>query len=53
MKNQKAYNVHLIKLPDFNRKAFTDLLIVGKEIVPFHNSDLLINHRFFYSHESG
>ena len=41
-----------IKLPDYNRKAFTDLLIEGKEIVPFHNYDLLINHQFFYSHES-
>ena len=52
MKNQKAYNVHLIKLPDFNRKAFTDLLIAGKEIVPFHNYDLLIDHSFFHSHAS-
>ena len=26
-----------IKLPDYNRKAFTDLLIEGKEIVPFHH----------------
>ena len=41
-----------IKLPDFNRKAFTDLLIAGKNIVPFHNYDLLIEHDFFYSHES-
>ena len=40
------------KLPDFDCKAFTDLLIAGKEIVPFHNYDLLINHQFFYSHES-
>ena len=41
-----------IELPDFNRKAFTDLLIAGKEMVPFHNYDLLIDHQFFYSHES-
>jgi hypothetical protein len=41
-----------IKLPDYNRKAFTDLLIEGKEIVPFHNYALLIDHQFFYSHES-
>ena len=41
-----------IKLPDYNRKAFTDLLIAGKEIVPFHNYALLIDHQFFYSHES-
>ena len=41
-----------IKLPDYNRKAFTDLLIEGKEIVPLHNYALLIDHQFFYSHES-
>ena len=41
-----------IRLPDYNRKAFTDLLIEGKEIVPFHNYALLIDHQFFYSHES-
>ena len=41
-----------IKLPDYNRQAFTDLLIEGKEIVPFHNYALLIDHQFFYSHES-
>ena len=41
-----------IKLPDYNRKAFTDLLIEGKEVVPFHNYALLIDHQFFYSHES-
>ena len=41
-----------IKLPDYNRKAFTDLLIEGKEIVPFHNYAMLIDHQFFYSHES-
>ena len=41
-----------IKLPDYNRKAFTDLLIESKEIVPFHNYALLIDHQFFYSHES-
>ena len=41
-----------IKLPDYNRQAFTDLLIAGKKIVPFHNYALLIDHDFFYSHES-
>ena len=41
-----------IKLPDYNRQAFTDLLIAGKKIVPFHNYALLIDHNFFYSHES-
>ena len=40
------------KLPDYNRQAFTDLLIAGKKIVPFTNYDLLIDHDFFYSHES-
>ena len=52
MKKKKTYNVILAKLPDFNRQAFTDLLIAGKEIVPFHNYDLLIAHQFFYSHAS-
>ena len=41
-----------IKLPDYNRAAFTDLLIEGKEIVPFTDDELLIDHHFFYSHES-
>ena len=41
-----------IKLPDYNRQNFTDLLIAGKKIVPFHNYALLIDHDFFYSHES-
>ena len=49
MKKKKAYNVPFAKLPDFNRKAFTDLLIAGKEIV---YCDLLIDHQFFYSHDS-
>ena len=52
MKKKKAYNVPFAKLPDYNRKAFTDLLIAGKEMVPFHNYDLLIDHQFFYSHDS-
>lgn len=37
---------------NYNRKVITDLLIAGKEIVPFHNYDLLIDHDFFYSHAS-
>ena len=41
-----------IKLPDYNRQAFTDLLIAGKKNVPFHNYDLLIDHPFLYSHDS-
>ena len=49
MKKKKAYNVPFAKLPDYNRKAFTDLLIAGKEIV---YCDLLIDHQFFYSHDS-
>ena len=40
------------KQPDYNRKTFTDLLIASKEIVPFTNYALLIDHQFFYSHES-
>ena len=41
-----------IKLPDFNRQAFTDLLITGENIVPWINRSLLIDHDFFYSHDS-
>ena len=52
MKKKKTYNVPFAKLPDYNRTAFTDLLIAGKKIVPFHKYDLLIDHQFFYSHES-
>ena len=40
-----------IKLPDYNRKTFTDLLIAGKDYVPFVDI-ALIDHKFFYSHES-
>ena len=52
MKKKKTYSIPLKKLPDYNREAFTDLLIAGKKIVPFTNYDLLIDHDFFYSHES-
>ena len=52
MQKKKAYNVPFAKLPDYNRQAFTDLLIAGKKIVPFTNYDLLIDLDFFYSHES-
>ena len=42
----------IIKHPDYNRKSFTDLLVDGKEVVPFTDNELLIDHQFFYSHES-
>ena len=41
-----------IKLPDYNRQAFTDLLIAGQKNVPFRNKELLINSPFFYSREA-
>ena len=41
-----------ITVQGYNRKAFTNLLVAGKEqIVPLHNYDL-IDHQFFYSHKS-
>ena len=40
-----------IELPDFNRKAFTNLLVAGENIVPWTNRSLLIDEPFFYSHE--
>ena len=40
-----------IELPDYNRAAFTDLLIAGKDYVPFVDI-ALIDLQFFYSHES-
>ena len=52
MENKNSYRVPFAKPSNYNRKAFTDLLIAGKEIVPFHNYDLLIDHDFFYSHAS-
>ena len=52
MENKNSYRVPFAKPSNYNRKAFTDLLIAGKEIVPFYNYDLLIAHDFFYSHAS-
>ena len=40
-----------IELPDYNRAAFTDMLIAGENIVPWTNRSLLIDEPFFYSHE--
>ena len=48
MKTKKAYNVPFAKLPDFNRKAITDLLISDK----ITNRVFLIDHPFLYSHDS-
>ena len=51
MKKKKIYRVPFDKLPDYNREAFTDLLIAGKKNVPFTDEELLINAPFFYSRE--
>ena len=40
-----------IPIPNWNREAFTDMLIAGENIVPWTNRDLLIDEPFFYSHE--
>ena len=41
-----------IELPDYNRAAFTDMLIAGENIVQWTNRSLLIDEPFFYSHDS-
>ena len=51
MKKKKIYRVSFDKLSDYNREAFTDLLIAGKKNVPFTDEELLINAPFFYSRE--
>ena len=51
MKKKKTYNVPFAKLPDYNRQAFTDMLVAGENIVPRTNRSLLIDEPFFYSHE--
>ena len=40
-----------IPIPNWNREAFTDMLIAGENIVPWTNRELLIDEPFFYSHE--
>ena len=40
-----------IEQPDYNRAAFTDMLVAGENIVPWTNRSLLIDEPFFYSHE--
>ena len=38
-------------IPNWDREAFTDMLIEGKTIVPLTTRELLIDAVFFYSHE--
>ena len=52
MKKVKSAAVTLeISLPNWNREAFTDMLVAGKTTVPWTNRELLIDDPFFYSHE--
>ena len=37
-----------IKLPDYNRQAFTDLLIAGQKNIPFRNEELLKEYSLDY-----
>ncbi len=40
-----------IEIPDWNRLAFTKMLLAGKTIVPWTRKERLIDDPFFYSHE--
>ena len=46
------YSVPLTKLPNYNREAYTKILITNKTLAPWITQELLINGHFFYSHES-
>ena len=52
MKRRSATVTLEIPIPNWNREAFTDMLIAGENIVPWTNRELLIDDPFFYSHES-
>ena len=52
MKCRSATVTLEIPIPNWNREAFTDMLIEGKTIVPLTTRELLIDAPFFYSHES-
>ena len=51
MKRRSATVTLEIPIPNWNREAFTDMLIAGENIVPWTNRDLLIDDPLFYSHE--
>ena len=51
MKRRSATATLEIPIPNWNREAFTDMLIAGENIVPWTNRDLLIDDPLFYSHE--
>ena len=51
MKRRSATVTLEIPIPNWNREAFTDMLIAGENIVPWTNRDLLIDDSLFYSHE--
>ena len=52
MKHRSATVTIEFPIPNWNREAFTDMLIEGKTIVPLTNRELLIDAPFLYSHES-
>ena len=51
MKRRRATATLEISIPNWNRVAFTDMLVAGETIVPWTNRELLIDDPFFYSHE--
>jgi len=40
-----------LKIPNYSREAFTEMLIAGENTVPGTDCELLIDEPFFYSHE--
>ena len=40
-----------VEIPDYNREAFTNMLISGENLVPGSDRQLLIDEEFFYSHQ--
>lgn len=52
MKHRSTTITLEISIPDWNREAFTDMLVAGENIVPWTNRALLIDEPFFYSHET-
>ena len=52
MKRRSATVTLEIPIPNWNREAFTDMLIAGENTVPGTDCELLIDEPFFHSHEN-
>ena len=40
-----------VRIPEHDRRTFTEMLIAGKNLIPWRNRERLIDEPFFYSHE--